>query len=318
MNPLLRKFSLMGAAAVVSGLVAVGTASAVVIGSDLSTSPSTPLGIDLSGTQVAAPTGAPNPVASPMAGVLVRIRQRYGGTDANPGSVAFRVLSGSNPAYTARPATVDGSELRFPLLADLAAGSDAFVDYQPVDSNGRPIGIPIATGERLGVAQQHDGPGSARILAVAAAGEVGFTAGQHLNGSQDYNSNPLGMELAVQGVVEPDADGDGRGDLTQDQCPTVANDAAGLCPLQLVTRAVTTEVKVRKCRVPLLRGLTRRFASRLLTASGCALGKVKSRVVRRGPRGRVLAQSARANRVVGFGAKVGITLSKRAARHRRH
>ena len=293
-----------------------GVAHAVTIGSDLTASPSFGVGTDDTAVQTVAPTGAPNPVTSPIDGVIVQIRSRYGTTDTDPGTLAFRILSGTNP-FTARPATVDGGELRFPLLRSLPAGSDDFIDYRPIDANGRPIGIPIAAGERVAIAQTE--PGSARIVAAATGGRLGYVAGQHLSGSLTY-TELSGYEMSVQAVVEPDADGDHRGDLTQDQCPTLANDpTTGLCPPQLVTREVTREVEVQKCHVPLLRGLSRGLASRLLTASGCRLGAVTRRAVRRGPSGRVLTQSARSGTVVAFGTKVDVAISKRAvARHRRH
>jgi hypothetical protein len=310
MTTLLRRTFLAIAAAAVAGLAVAGGASAATIGSDLSLVPAIGLGDDATGAQLTAPAGAPNPITAPSAGVLVRVRLRYGATDANPGTVAFRILAGTDP-FTARPATVDGGELRFPLPANIQGGTTGFIDYQPVDANGRPIGIPIAAGERLGVAQEKTG--SAFIASSAASGTVGYVLNQHLSGSFDY-TEVSGYELALQGVVEPDADGDRRGDETQDDCPTIPNNpTTGLCPPQLVNVPGPT-VEVRKCHVPLLRGLTRGLANRLLNAAGCRLGDVRRRTVRRGRPGRVIKQSTRAGTVVDFGTRVGITLSRRARR----
>jgi hypothetical protein len=316
MNPSPRRISLAIAAAAIASLGGASAAHAVTIGSDLNTSPTIGLGNDTTGAQTVKPAGTPNPIASPINGVLVRIVLRYGQTDANPGTVGFRILNGTNP-FTARPATLDGGELRFPLLANLALGRDDYVDYQPVDANGRPIGIPIVAGERLGVAQQKTG--SAFIAAAVADGTVSYVSGQHLSGSLAY-TDATGYEFTMQGIVEPDADGDRRGDFTQDACPAVANDpTTGLCPPQVVTREVTrtVTVEVQKCHVPLLRGLTRGLANRLLSAAGCRLGTVGRRTVRRGRPGRVIAQSTRAGTVVDFGTAVGITLSRRAGRRSR-
>jgi hypothetical protein len=314
MRPFPRRTSVAVAAAAIASLGAVGTAHAITIGSDLATSPFLGLGTDASGTQTVAAPGAPNPVVFPINGVLVRIRLRYGHTDANPGTVGFRILSGTNP-FVARPATVDGGELRFPLLANLPGGSDDYVDYQPLDAFGRPIGIPVASGERLGVAQQRTGV--ANIVANVTGATLVAALGQHLSGSLSY-ADVSNSELTVQGVIEPDADGDRRGDVTQDDCPTVANDpTTGLCPPQLVTREVIRQVEVRACHVPLLRGLTRGLASRLLSAAGCRRGAVTRRTVRRGRAGRVIGQSRRAGAVARFGTAVDVTLSKRAAARRR-
>jgi hypothetical protein len=292
-------------------------AQAVTIGSDLTTALAFGIGPNHTGTQTTAPIGAPNPVASPLGGVLVRVRLRYGQTNATPGTVAFSILSGTNP-FTARPATVDGGELRFPLTPNLPAGSDGYVDYRPIDVTGRPIGIPISAGERLAIAQET--PGAVLFIAPAATGRIAYVAGQHPSGSQAY-VELTGYEIALQGVVEPDADGDRRGDQTQDDCPTVANDpTTGLCPAQLVNvpgPSTTVTVEVQKCHVTLLRGLTRGLATRLLNAAGCRLGTVSRRTVRRGRPGRVIAQSTRAGTVADFGTAVGITLSRRAGRRTR-
>lgn len=322
----LRRIFFAIAAAAIASLGGAGAAHAVTIGSDLATSPAYYIGANGTGTQVGAPAGAPNPVTSPIDGVLVHIRLRYGQSDANPGTVAFRILNGTDP-FTARPATRDGGELRFPLTPNLSAGNDRYVDYRPLDVNGRPVGIPIAAGERLGVAQET--LGRALFIVAVGTGRIGYVLNQHLSGSEEY-TDAAGYEIAVQGLVEPDADGDRRGDFTQDACPTVANDpATGLCPPQIVTREVIREVtrevtrevirevEVQKCRVPLLRGLTRGLATRLLNAAGCRVGTVGRRTVTRGRPGRVIAQSLRAGTVADFGTAVGITLSRRAGRRSR-
>ena len=122
-------------------------------------------------------------------------------------------------------------------------------------------------------------------------------------------------------MIEPDADGDRLGDETQDQCPGAKNDpVTHACPTQTVTVTVPgprVEVPVARCRAPLLRGLTRSFASRLLVASGCRLGAVTTRSVRRGPSGLVIGQSVRADALLASGASVGITLSRRVVIRRR-
>jgi hypothetical protein len=307
--------------ALVAALAALGvggTAHATTtIGSDLTAAPDIGLAIDGAGTQLVQPPGAPFPIVTPTGGVLTQIRLRYGATRATPGTVAFRILGGTNP-YAARPASVDGGELRFPLPANVPNGFRGFVEYRPVDANGRPIGISIAAGERLGLAQRSPVADQADVVASVAGGVVGTVdLTQALSGSLVFRSSGRPSELLVQGVVEPDADGDRRGDETQDQCPVLPNDpATGRCPPRFVTRTVRVEVPVERCRVPLLRGLTRRFAARLLGASGCSLGVVRTRLVRRGRRGRVIGQTTRANAVLAGGASVGITLSRRATRRK--
>jgi hypothetical protein len=44
-----------------------------------------------------------------------------------------------------------------------------------------------------------------------------------VDGAAPRNSTEVAEELLVQATIEPDADGDGYGDETQDQCPTQAS-----------------------------------------------------------------------------------------------
>lgn len=298
----LRRLSLVVALTLLAACAAAGAAhGAIVIGSDLATEPTIGLAVDGVGTQIAPRSGASLSVVSPSSGVLTRIRLRYGSTDEDSGIVAFRILSGTNP-FDARPATADGAELQFPLPANVPAGGGGFLDYVPTDAAGTPVGIPIAAGERLGLAQESTGMADVVAELPGDPATVAFFGGsQHLSGLLQYREES-GYELALQGVVEPDVDRDRRGDETQDPG---------------VTRRAAAPAR-RACRVPLLRRLTRRLARRLLLASGCQLGRVTTRVVRRGVRGRVVFQSRSVHAVLPFRAKVDVKLAKRvAARHRR-
>ena len=171
MNTSVRRTAVVAAVAALLG--AAGTAhGAITIGSDLTAAPDIGLAIDGVGTQLVQPPGAPFPIVTPMGGVLTQIRLRYGATGADPGTVAFRILGGTNP-YAARPASVDGGELRFPLPASVPDGFGGFVDYRPVDANGRPIGIRIAAGERLGLAQSSPLADQADVVASVGGAIVG-------------------------------------------------------------------------------------------------------------------------------------------------
>ena len=335
MHSRLRSITLLAALAALStGGVAHG---ATLIGSDLSGVPQTVLGGDVTGAQLVPFGDAPNPLAAPFDGVLVRIQQRYALAEAaRPATLGFRIVSGANP-FTARPATPDGFELR----TRLAPTTDGYVDYRPLDRTGRPIGIAIRRGEQLGVAAEQGGlTDFARLAAASPSGTVATGPGQHLTGLLGYTEIfGTNNELLLQGVIEPDADGDLRGDDTQDDCPTVKNDPqTGLCPANIPGPTVVVRVPVagptvnvpvpgpavsvpgptvtveqRRCRVPLVRGLTKRFASRVLAAAGCRLGKAKSQKVRRGKAGLVIKQSQRRDATLALGAKVDVTLAKRAA-----
>jgi beta-lactam-binding protein with PASTA domain len=62
--------------------------------------------------------------------------------------------------------------------------------------------------------------------------------------------------------------------------------------------------------VPSLKGRTKSFASALLKAAGCKLGKTKTKKVKKGKSGVVTTQTTKAGSVVRSGTAVGITLTK--------
>ena len=111
----------------------------------------------------------------------------------------------------------------------------------------------IATGDEVEVAAPNDQPNAAAYirsfptrLPVRAGDVFGVRAGAEssvngrsgtsllfapvlADGESRAPSNPLPLLLAVNADLEPDADGDGFGDLTQDGCPTNAT-TQGACP----------------------------------------------------------------------------------------
>jgi hypothetical protein len=90
-------------------------------------------------------------------------------------------------------------------------------------------------------------------------------------------------------------------------------DAPGqLCP-QPAPEIVTNTVLVKQCTVPKLKGLTASFAKKLLGAAGCRLGKVTKKSTRkRSQVGKVLSQKTRAGTKLADGAKVDVTVGKKA------
>jgi hypothetical protein len=65
-----------------------------------------------------------------------------------------------------------------------------------------------------------------------------------------------------------------------------------------------------QCTVPSLKRQTKSFASALLKAAGCKLGKTTTKKVKKGKAGIVTAQTLKAGTVVPVGTGVGITLTK--------
>jgi hypothetical protein len=152
------------------------------------------------------------------------MKVRYGASPASDALVRFRVLSGTYPSLTARPATPNASTT---AGLTIPAGAPAGIaTYTPVDGNNHPVGVPIAAGEYLGAVvplnlKMLDGP--------VAGGDAGFVFNSHDSGTQMYVDQA--RDAAIQGVIEPDADHDGYGDETQDSCPSDAS-TQGACPLQ--------------------------------------------------------------------------------------
>ena len=179
-------------------------------------------------------------------------------TSAAPGSVAFRILTpGAANTYTSRvasaTATAPGFDLRFPLPSSFPAGPVGVVEYRPLLPSGIPAGVPIAAGESIGIGQLKGSGETATIIASRPGGTIAFRAdGQLPAGSGLYSTSP-GRELALQATIEPDADHDGLGDETQDQCPARANDAGGRCvPVEVPgsERVVTVPGPERIVTVP--------------------------------------------------------------------
>jgi Domain of unknown function DUF11/PASTA domain len=65
-----------------------------------------------------------------------------------------------------------------------------------------------------------------------------------------------------------------------------------------------------QCTVPSLKRQTKSFASALLKAAGCKLGKTTTKKVKKGKAGVVTAQTPKAGSMVPLGTAVGVTLTK--------
>lgn len=220
----------------VAGCCAAATPAqgATLFGSDLATAPAA---VHAGGTQYVNLTqrmSDATSVTAPSSGVLVRLRLRRGATAGSPGTYAFRILSGVPLSLTARPATFDGADRKYPIPPNSAAGIDTIT---PIDGDGRPRGVPIAAGEYLALWT------SGGLMAGLSAGDgaIGSLGLDHFSGSQNYASLPATQ--ALQGVIEPDADGDQYGDESQDPCPAVAGVVCDP-PVKIVDRPVPQIVTV--------------------------------------------------------------------------
>jgi hypothetical protein len=73
------------------------------------------------------------------------------------------------------------------------------------------------------------------------------TLGDVAPGAQAGFSSPAGYEMDVSASLEPDADHDGFGDETQDQCPTDPN-AQGPCPVTVTPPTGERAAALKKCK----------------------------------------------------------------------
>jgi hypothetical protein len=108
------------------------------------------------------------------------------------------------------------------------------------------VRLPIEAGERLGlyVPGEPNQDGMCDIPSAAATGNQlrSFEGEAPFGISVDFAGVRGDSPLNASAVVEPDADHDGFGDETQDQCPTNAS-TQGACPVTPVTSA-----KKKKCK----------------------------------------------------------------------
>lgn len=139
---------------------------------------------------------------SPIDGVLTAVRMRYDGDGA---AATLRVLRAGDPGEFVNV----GPEMAA-LLPD-TTGVEKTLSFA--------VRRPIEEGDRLGLGADSSLSGDA-YLATGAPRECLRRQGSHPVGtSQAYGSSGCVHEALLQGVVEPDADDDGYGDLTQDGCP---------------------------------------------------------------------------------------------------
>ena len=156
--------------------------------------------------------------ASPIDGVITSWRHAGG---PNPGSLRLLVV---------RPSTVTPG-------AFTIVGKSANQPITPNVFNTFPARVPIAAGQRLGL--DVDAVGNVYCATIGQASDIfSFAVGVDTATATEFSPtfSPSGARLNLSAVVEPDADRDGFGDVTQDLCPQSAA-TQGACP------APTTKVK---------------------------------------------------------------------------
>lgn len=147
--------------------------------------------------QLSKAAGSTTPIAVPAAGVVTSWKVTIPKTDAVVVQKmrVFRPTGGANEFTTV-------AETPYEVL--------------PPGTNVVPTRISVQAGDRIGAY----GPfGTVTCLTPNLDDVMGTYTGDALVGSTHTFAASTGEQVAVSAAVEPDADGDGYGDETQDQCP---------------------------------------------------------------------------------------------------
>jgi hypothetical protein len=103
------------------------------------------------------------------------------------------------------------------------------------------VRVPVQAGDRIGTVSSG---GSLLVCEEPSPGaSLGLIVGNPITGSTaTYLDHPEELgRIAIFATVEPDADGDGYGDETQDKCPTDAS-TQGPCPMPPAPTQITTPI----------------------------------------------------------------------------
>jgi hypothetical protein len=178
--------------------------------------------------QLARAPGAPLPIDAPVSGVVTKWRMTANSSTAGSYEEAVSIL---HPTVVPNAFEVRAES----TLGVVTAGVHEF-----------PTRLPIQAGDKLGF-WGHPGPLVCNGEGTQAADVMGFIAPPALAGSF-FNPTVQQPSKLISGsvTIEPDADGDGYGDETQDLCPQSAAYQAG-CPL--VTLSLKRSVAKRAAKI---------------------------------------------------------------------
>jgi hypothetical protein len=188
-----------------------------------------------------------------------------------------------------------GSGRTFTVVGSVPATLDATGSFDvpariPVE-NGDRIALSKAAGQQVACAFPYSPHEWSEMVSIAD-GIAASGASTPFRMLDDH-------KLMVAAAVEPDADGDGYGDNSQDRCKGQFGRFDGC-----VKRRPT-------CRVPNVGGMTLFAAREKLGLAGCRVGTVK-RPAASGDTPIVIGQSKAAGRKVPSGTKVALTLGTRS------
>lgn len=178
------------------------------------------------------PNGDPYSGGAPVDGVITKFRARAFAV-MTPGQITFRVADITLPDPNnkdAALATAQGTGPTVTIVPDEAA-----IETPITEVGGR---LPVKKGQHLAV----DASQSIGIIYNSNSSKFSYLFAPPLvEGSGARGSTEAINELLVAATIEPDADKDGFGDETQDQCPRQAT-TQGPCD---DTKPAVTDFKVK-------------------------------------------------------------------------
>jgi hypothetical protein len=189
--------------------------------------------ISYTALQLAYAPGNP-PLAAPSSGVVTQWKSKLPGIPPGVLSQTMRVFRAT------------GGPNQFQVVAETAAAP------MVAGVNAFPVRIPVKAGDRFGLF----GTPFAFLCNTGKAEDLlGFFEGNATVGSTQTYKSAGATQVPVSVVIEPDADGDGFGDETQDKCPQSASFQSE-CPtvsletLSIVGRKSVTALVTTTSRAP--------------------------------------------------------------------
>jgi uncharacterized repeat protein (TIGR01451 family) len=186
-----------------------------------------------------------------------------------------------------------------------------------VSASATPASIGIGDIAVIDMSATNPGPATARGATLSASLPAGLTAvlasptactfaGPFSCSLGDFGAGSREALLVVKATqVGSFAVPVGLGISNTDTNP--ANNLTTTVPIQVTAKPPPPPPQ---CTVPALKRQTKSFASALLKAAGCKLGKTTTKKVKKGKGGVVTAQTPKAGSMVPLGTPVGVTLTK--------
>lgn len=247
-------------------LLLVGQARAVTFGDDLTSAPAANSentsyvpAFNFDGSEYAG---------APIGGVLTSVRLRTTGTATTETVFVQRRVGAWSGGYA------DFKKMSAAIPMTVTADSTTEGHVTEVLTRE-----PIAVGDVLGL--EHTLYSTyAFHLYVGGPTMCGFRGTeppQAVGTAASFNSNLCNpWHPMLQGTIEPDADGDGFGDETQDRCPTDAARQAACPPVVLPAKLANITIKVRRSTTRVGTSATRTFT--ITNEGGATSGPLKARI----------------------------------------